>query len=486
MPPPEPVQVPPAHPARQRATNSPSPALLLAWRPFLVALLSVGLALTLVASLEWSYQRASSSLAAMQQRDAARIAAETLLRRLIDAETAQRGFLLTGRESYLRPFTDADRDVDAALKQLHDMYEAKPAFQALVASVGVTAETKLAELRLSLRWYRDRDEAAWRGLLMSDLGRDRMESVRHSVSTLIEEATAAAGLEQQTIEQSLKWGRLAVHFTTLMALLWLVFFLRKSAALQRAHQQHTDAIAEEQDRLEHEVAQRTRELADLNLHLQTLREGERGRLARSLHDELGATLTAAKLDIARLRRAADALSPAMQERLQHLTKEIDTSISIKRNMMEELMPPALHNLGLRTALEILVNEFRSRSSAKVQTEFEQVDADEAGRNALFRVVQEALRNIEQHASPTQVTLRLNAREGHATVEVHDSGTGFDIRRLNTSRGTVPGETAKGHSLKQLQYRLELAGGHFSVTSSPGQGTTICASVPQSSATDRTL
>ncbi|QCB48341.1 CHASE3 domain-containing protein [Hydrogenophaga sp. PAMC20947] len=470
-------------PPPSRAKSPPSPALLLAWRPFLVALLSVALALTLVVSLEWSYQRASSSLSTMQKRDTARIAAETLLRRLIDAETAQRGFLLTGRESYLRPFTDADHDVDTALKQLNAMYAESPAFQALVASVGISAETKLTELRLSLRWYRDGDEAAWRGLLMSDLGWERMQSVRHSVRTLIEEATTAADQEQQTIEQSLQWGRLAVHFTTLMAVLWLVFFLRKSAALQRAHEEHTDAIAEEHDRLEHNVAQRTQELAALNLHLQTLREGERGRLARSLHDELGATLTAAKLDVTRLRRAAEPLSPAMQERLQHLATEIDSGIGIKRRMMEELMPPALHNLGLRTALEILAADFRERHAAEVQIDFEQVDADEAGRNALFRVVQESLRNIEQYSGATQVTLRLSGRQGQASIEVHDNGIGFDTRQLTARSGAAPGDSPKGHGLKQLQYRLELAGGQFSVSSSASQGTTIRASVPLSSTTD---
>ena len=350
----EPDREPQGEPPTSPAPAMVAPALLLAWRPFLVALLSVALALTLVVSLEWSHQRASQSLAAMEARDTARIAAETLLRRLIDAETAQRGFLLTGSEAYLRPFTDVERDVDAALQQLNTLYASKPAFLGLVASVASSAQTKLSEMRLTLRWYREGDEAAWRGLLMSDLGWERMESVRHSVDALIDEATAAAQREQTTVQQSLQWGRLVVHFTTLMAVLLLIFFLRKSAALQRAHQEHTDAMAAEHERLEHSVAQRTRELADLNLHLQTLREGERGRLARSLHDELGATLTAAKLDVTRLRRSAEPLLPAMQERLRHLADEIDTGIAIKRRMMEELMPPALHNLGLRTAVEILI------------------------------------------------------------------------------------------------------------------------------------
>lgn len=459
------------------------PALMLAWRPFLVALLAVALALGLVSSMEWAYQRATGSLSAMQERDTARIAAETLLRRLIDAETAQRGFLLTGRESYLRPFTDADRDVDAALQQLQAMYADQPAFKALVTSVGMSAETKLSELRLSLRWFRDGDEAAWRGLLMSDLGWERMESVRHSVRTLIQEATSAAELEQKTIEQSLQWGRLAVHFTTLMAVLWLLFFLRNSAALQRAHREHTDAIADEHEHLERNVALRTQELAELNLHLQTLREGERGRLARSLHDELGASLTAAKLDVTRLRRSPDPLSPAMQERLKHLATEIDTGIGIKRRMMEELMPPALHNLGLRTALEILANEFRSRNGVDLQTQLDPVEADEAGRNALFRVAQESLRNAELHAGATRVTMRLSAGTERASIEIHDNGKGFNTRQLETRRAATPGEQPAGHGLKQLQYRLQLAGGQFSVDSSASHGTTIRASVPLISPTD---
>ena len=475
----EPDREPQGEPSTGPAPAMVAPALLLAWRPFLVALLSVALALTLVVSLEWSHQRASQSLAAMEARDTARIAAETLLRRLIDAETAQRGFLLTGSEAYLRPFTDVERDVDAALQQLNTLYASKPAFLGLVASVASSARTKLSEMRLTLRWYREGDEAAWRGLLMSDLGWERMESVRHSVDALIDEATAAAQREQTTVQQSLQWGRLVVHFTTLMAVLWLVFFLRKSAALQRAHQEHTDAMAAEHERLEHSVAQRTRELADLNLHLQTLREGERGRLARSLHDELGATLTAAKLDVTRLRRSAEPLLPAMQERLRHLADAIDTGIAIKRRMMEELMPPALHNLGVRTAVEILINEFRSRNPVDVLTDLEQVDADEAGRNALFRVVQESLRNIEQRVQATQVTIRLRASLDHATVEVHDNGVGFATRLPDGASIAAQPLPASGHSLRQLQYRLELAGGHFNVSTSPGQGTTVRASVPLS-------
>jgi signal transduction histidine kinase len=115
----------------------------------------------------------------------------------------------------------------------------------------------------------------------------------------------------------------------------------------------------------------------------------------------------------------------------------------------------------------------------VLTDLEQVEADEAGRNALFRVVQESLRNIEQHAQATQVTIRLRASLDHATVEVHDNGVGFATRLPDGAGSAAQPLPASGHSLRQLQYRLELAGGHFNVSTSPGQGTTVRASVPLS-------
>ena len=295
----------------------------------------------------------------------------------------------------------------------------------------------------------------------------RMEAVRHSVAVLLNHAQQAADLEQSRIADTLDLGRRTVHLTTLLAIIGLLFYLRQNHAMQGAQVRHSEELARERDHLEQVVQRRTEELARLNLHLQTLREGERGRFARTLHDDLGAALAAAKMDLTRLRKSGAILDKAWLERLQHLDQEISDSISIKRRIMEELMPPALHNLGLRPALELLADDIRTRSPVRLQLQVDDIEAGEACRNAVYRVVQEALSNVLQHAKATQVFARVTAGEQAVRILVRDNGAGFDRDVL----------TRQGRSLLQLRYRVELVGGSFHVETSPGHGTEIRASVP---------
>ena len=444
---------------------------LFGWKPFLLVLLTAALALAVIASVEWSFQSAQKSLAAMDKRDKERMAAETLLRQLIDAEAAQRRYLLTGMAGLLRPFNDADRNATTALQQLNAFYEHEPEMSAVLQAVNSATKAELAELRLTLKWYGEGQESAWREMLVSEGSQARMTAVRQSVSRLINEATAMADQEQASVLNTLNLGRQAVHLTTLIAVIGMVFFLRNNAALHRAQHDHAQMIAGERDRLETQVKQRTQELAQLNLHLQTLREGERGMLARSLHDELGAVLTAAKLDATRLRRSAESLPPALQERLRHLSEAVDAGIVIKRRIIEDLMPSALHNLGLRPALEILANQFRRDNEIEIHLSVADFAAGEACRNAVFQVVQESLRNIGQHAHASNVQVIVDASDDMADVRVRDDGAGFDLRSLESA------VESQRQGLSRLRYRIEVAGGRFAVFAAPGQGTEVRARVP---------
>ena len=116
------------------------------------------------------------------------------------------------------------------------------------------------------------------------------------------------------------------------------------------------AVAE-RDRLEIEVRERTAQLTELALHLQTAREDERQRLARDLHDELGALLTSAKLDAARIRSRLAGTAPEALDRLAHLVETLNSSIALGRRIIEDLRPSTLSNLGLVAALDILAREF---------------------------------------------------------------------------------------------------------------------------------
>lgn len=452
-------------PVRSGATS------LFAWKPFLAALITAALALVVVASVEWSYQRSQTTLGSMKSSADARAVADAVLDSLIDAEAAQRGTLLTGQERHLNLFRTADRAVTTNLEQLKSLNARLPAFESQIDALDQAVRARQAELKLTLRWHEQGMDTAVRESLASDESLARIQTARRAADTLIQTITSTAAHEHEEVLRTLNLGRLAVHLAALLSAVWLVYYLRNNAALQRIQQEHAQNIAEERDRLESQVKQRTQDLAQLNIHLQTLREGERGTLARSLHDNLGAALTAAKLDVARLHRSTGPESETWHARLQHLAESIDEGIAIKRQVIEELMPSALHNLGLRPALEILINQFRRDTSIETHLSVADIETSEACRNAAFQVVQESLRNVSRFATATTVQVIVGASENAAEISVRDDGAGFDLQQ--------PGSATRspGNGLSRLRYRVELVGGRFDVFSAPGHGTEVRASVP---------
>ncbi|MBC8057041.1 MAG: sensor histidine kinase, partial [Rhizobiales bacterium] len=190
---------------------------------------------------------------------------------------------------------------------------------------------------------------------------------------------------------------------------------------------------------------------------------------RELHDELGALLTAAKLDVARLKSRLGAVTPEVAERLQHLSDGLNSGIALKRRIIEDLRPSSLSNLGLVAALDILVREWGQRSDIKVDAELEPVQLRPAGELTVYRLVQEALTNIAKYAQATAVEVRLSSIDGQAHVSVRDNGVGFDVDAPRSS----------AHGLLGMRYRLETEGAQLVMESSPGKGTLIQADLPES-------
>ena len=201
-----------------------------------------------------------------------------------------------------------------------------------------------------------------------------------------------------------------------------------------------------------------------------MREDERHRLARELHDELGALLTAAKLDVARLKSRLGTLSPEVAERLQHLNDGLNSGIALKRRIIEDLRPSSLSNLGLVSALEILVREWAQNTEVAVRSTFEPVRLRPSGELTVYRLVQEALTNISKYARASEVAVELSSEDGQVRVLVRDNGVGFDVG--------VPRISA--HGLLGMRYRLETEGGQLAMQSTPGKGTLIRADLPESS------
>ncbi|WP_084217173.1 CHASE3 domain-containing protein [Xenophilus azovorans] len=428
--------------------------------------LAVLAALVLVGINEAGHRQSSKALADMERAQQARVAVDLLLQAMLDAETGQRGFMLTGDANYREPYDQALKEIDLHLARLRLLYADRPTQAAQVGQLSNHVARKLAEMEMSLRLMREGNEDATRFVLTTDVGREEMTRIREQAESLAEASARMWLAGQQQIDRSLQFARVGIEAIALVALLAFVLYLRQSQALQRAGERQQLALQKERNSLEIEVRERTASLAELATHLQEVRENERGYLARELHDELGALLTAAKLDVARLKsRLADA--PDATQRLAHLTELLNSGIALKRRIIEDLRPSSLSNLGLVASLEILGREFGERSGIQVDMVLEPVTLDEARQLTIYRMVQEALTNVGKYAKATEATVVLKNYDNHVTVDISDNGSGFDVQQVRPST----------HGLAGMRHRVEAAGGKLSVASTPGQGTHLHAMLP---------
>lgn len=433
--------------------------------------LAAAAALAMFVISETSYQQASSTFDSLGEQGQARTTILQLWRSLTDTETGQRGYLLTNRSEYLRPYLVGHQESLDALAWLNTYYGADPGTAELMKRVTKAARDKLSELDETLKLHDQGKDDAWHALLLSNIGAEQMDTVRALSQELLKRETARVDVARRSVSQTLMLNRIGVTAMTALCLLALFMYLRQTSALVAQREEQRRVVQAERDQLEIEVAQRTDHLTELARHLQTAREDERTHLARELHDELGALLTAAKLDVARLKSRLGKPTPEVAERIQHLNEALNSGIALKRRIIEDLRPSSLSNLGLVAALEILVAEWSQRSEVAVDRALEPVTLRPTGELTVYRLVQEALTNVSKYARATRVEIRLSAADGIVHVRVRDNGVGFDVGLPRTS----------AHGLLGMRYRLESEGGRMVLCSTPGQGTTIEAQLPESHA-----
>ena len=425
-------------------------------------------ALLLIGINEVGHKRSQDAVQAMSHGQQTRNAANRLLQSMLDAETGQRGYLLTGNEGYLEPYDKAVITVKTNLEELHTQYLHSTEDLQQFALLALAVSRKLAEMELSLRLRRQGNEDAWKFILFTDVGREHMDSIRQLAHTLIERSSRKIQEHQSQIVQSLMLSRIGIATVTAIGLLAFYMYLRQARTLQQISQREQDVLEHERERLEGLVRERTASMSELASHLQQVREDERGFLARELHDELGALLTSAKLDVARLKSKIDHQAPDIAERLKHLNETLNSGIALKRRIIEDLRPSSLSNLGLTAALEILTREHAEGAGIEVETNLEAVELTEATQLTVYRLVQEALTNISKYAKAKKVLVTVHGYPTHVAVQVRDDGAGFDPAGVGPT----------SHGLAGMRHRVEAAGGRLTITSSPDSGTLISAVLPK--------
>ncbi len=416
---------------------------------------------------ETGYSRSTQAVEDMAEAQRTRAAINQLLQNMLDAETGQRGYLLTGEAKYLEPYEKANAEITAGLDTLRDFYTASPEGMATFSQLSRAIQRKMSEIDVTVRLRKQGNEDAWKFVLTTDVGLEQMTAVREQATKLAASSSFRIQAGQEQITRVLQLSRIGIAIVALAGLLAFYLYLRQTSALAQAGQRQQEALERERLRLAQEVRDRTANLAELATHLQNVRESERGHLARELHDELGSLLTAAKLDVARLKsRVGDA--PEVTQRLQHLNDILNSGIALKRRIIEDLRPSSLSNLGLVASLEILAREFAERSGLDIETALEAVELDEAGQLTTYRLVQESLTNIGKYAQAREVSIALKNYDNYITVQVIDDGKGFDVRSVSH----------QSHGLAGMRHRVEALGGRLTVESAQGQGARISATLPK--------
>ncbi len=232
----------------------------------------------------------------------------------------------------------------------------------------------------------------------------------------------------------------------------------------------------ERKRAEAQLQDSLRRLRKLSGRMEGIREEERGRIARELHDELGVGLTCLKIDLSRLggligERLTSRDRAKVDEKVRGMKEQIDSTITSVQRIVAELRPGVLDDLGLVAAIEWQCRDFQRRTGmvccCTVSHEDLRVNPEHA--TAVFRICQEALTNVTRHAHATEVHVRLDDEGVGLMLQVKDNGRGIPPDRLTG---------AKSFGLLGMRERAGLLGGDVQIITREGEGTTILLHLPR--------
>jgi PAS domain S-box-containing protein len=224
----------------------------------------------------------------------------------------------------------------------------------------------------------------------------------------------------------------------------------------------------EMKRAEQALRASSEQFRNLAAHLLSVREEERARISREVHDELGQSLTAVKMDLAWLAARLPRKDGQMLQRIRSTGQLADSIIQSIRRISTELRPPVL-DLGLAAAVEWQVQEFQARSGVqcKVRLLIREAVTSNAS-TAMFRIFQETLTNVARHAKATRVEVVLQKERDRLVLLIHDNGQGFDQAHPSPS---------KSLGLLGMRERAAILEGQVNISSAPGKGTTVTAWIP---------
>src|SRR5262245_26663731 len=432
------------------------PTTRLHYAPILLGLAFIA---TLFIVAESGYKRlheASQVISAAEERQGL---LSRYLRLLLDAETAQRGFLLTEDTRYLKNFDPPVRGLDPLLDRIVARFrESKLDEDAAKAqSLRLITGKKVGEMQTALRLYGEVNRDAGLQLLDTDIGQRAMMDIRHSLRDLYDREGERLSAARESSERDLRTSRVLLGAAAFLSLVLVVLIGALLGRDMQRRAEETQDLGDRNRELDRTVQQRTAMLFHLSSSLQKVAEREKAALARELHDELGGLLVATKIDVSWLRKRLDDGSEANKLRWERVLRCMDDGLALKRRIIESLRPMLLDNVGLVAALRWLVDETVRRAGISCEENYPDVmpELSPDARIAIYRAIQECLMNIMKHSKAKSVLLAVLVEDDRLTVVVRDDGIGIDESRI---------ETPRSHGLLGMRHRIESLDGNLGIRS----------------------
>ncbi|CDG83477.1 CHASE3 domain-containing protein [Janthinobacterium agaricidamnosum] len=398
---------------------------------------------------------------------------------VLDAESSLRGYFISGSESYLGPSKTATLEIDNQLNELQKLLEGSPSQLKNLAQLRTLVRRKMSILNESIEVYKQGGlEDIVKIARVSD-ERAAMDEIRLQVVIMAQEQNEAlANGSAAFYREYQKAVILGIGINALAILVLVMFYqLVRRSFQNRAVVEH--ALQNANDTLESTVAKRTEQLSVLSRHLISVNEEEKARLARELHDELGAHLTSISMDIGAVTQQLAKSDPELAAQLRRAKATLIETVELKRRIVEDLRPSLLDNLGLCAAIESYCEEFTRMTSVRCDTDVGiTIDHKESTLTiALFRIVQESLTNIMKYAKARHVTVSLRRVDSGLILRIVDDGIGITEEEMSKPMS---------HGLLGMRERALLLGGTLSLKrGKDNNGTCVEALIPlpQAAASD---
>jgi signal transduction histidine kinase len=374
---------------------------------------------------------------------------------VMDAESSLRGYYLSGSESYLGPLRTASGELDGQFLELKSLLADSPSQLKNLAQLRTLVDRKFGVMREALEVYRHGGLQDILKIASTSDSKAVMDEIRLLVVIMAHEQNELLAARSAAFYKEYHDAVLLGIGINVAAILVIALFyrlIRRSFFVRIATQR---ALQNANETLESMVALRTEQLSVLSRHLIRVSEEEKAKLARELHDEMGAKLTAINMDVSVVAERLKQGQPELADMLERARATLVDSVELKRRIVEDLRPSLLDNLGLSAALHSYCEEFARVSGLDCEALID-AEADLAGPThaiAVFRIVQEALNNIAKYAQARHVIVHLAREADGLLLEVTDDGVGIEVDAVLKP---------KSHGLLGMRERALLLGGSLSV------------------------